>query len=316
MSVIEPEARLWDLIWGALATRSVAIVTDLGVPEALAAGPRSVDDIADEVGADGDALRRILRALSADGVFLQPEPGVFANSPASELLRDDSTAAFAHLFGGVWHQVAGALDATGEPSFPKLFDADFWSWLSERPAERAVFDRAMVAGKEDRVDRLLAVPWRGDETVVDVGGGNGSLLRSLLHRMHGLRGIVFDLPETTRDEAELGERCVFVSGDFFDHVPAGDVYIYSTVLHDWDDMSAARILTTLRECAPNGARLLLLEAVMPAGTESHGSEWLDLLLLALCGGRERDEVQWRGLLTEAGLEPVRIVDGLIEARCP
>jgi DNA-binding Lrp family transcriptional regulator len=316
MSVVEPEARLWDLVRGALATRAVGIAADLGIAESLAAGPRSAAELAEELGADPDALRRVLRALAADGVFEQPEAGVFENNPTSELLRDDATAAFAHLFGGVWHRVAGELDATGEPSFPKLFGTDFWSWLADYPAERAAFDRAMVAGKEDRVERLLALPWRGDETVVDVGGGNGSLLVSLLERMPGVRGVVFDLPETTRDEEALGERCVFIDGDFFDYVPTGDVYVYSTVVHDWDDASAARILTTLRTHAPSGARALLLEAVMPSGREAHGLEWLDLLLLALCGGRERDETQWRDLLSEAGLEPVRIVDGLIEARCP
>lgn len=316
MSILEPEARLWDLMQGALATRAVGIVADLGVADALASGPRSAADLADELGADADTLRRILRALSASGIFTQPEPGVFSNTPASEILRDDASAAFAHLHGGVWHRVAGELDASGAPAFPKIFATDFWSWLSTNPSERAAFDRAMVDGTEARVDRLMEVAWRGDETVVDVGGGNGSLLTSLLGRMPGLRGIVFDLPETTRDEAELGQHCVFVSGDFFDHVPAGEVYIYSTVLHDWNDASAGRILTTLRTHAASGARLLLLEAVMPTGNEWHGAEWLDLLLLALCGGRERDEAQWRGLLADAGLEPVRIVDGLIEARCP
>jgi hypothetical protein len=224
--------------------------------------------------------------------------------------------AFAHLFGGVWFPAAGALEPSGEPSFPHVFGADFWSWLAQNADERAAFDRAMEQGNDSRVDRLAELDWRGDETVVDVGGGNGSLLAGLLDRHRGLRGIVFDLPETTRDEASFGERCTFDAGDFFERVPKGDVYVLSTILHDWNDESAARILRTIRACAPSGARVHIIDAVVPDGNDEHGAKWLDLLMLALFGGRERDEADWRALLAAGGLEPVQIVDGLIEARCP
>src|SRR5206468_10770296 len=152
----------------------------------------------------------------------------------------------------------GELDArTGEPTFPRIFGADFWSWLADHRDERAAFDRAMAQGKERRVEQLAELGWRGDETVVDVGGGNGSLLVDLLARHPGLRGIVFDLPETNVDEQSLGERCTFVAGSFFERVPAGDVYILSTILHDWDDAHATSILRTIRDCAPPGPRVLI-----------------------------------------------------------
>jgi hypothetical protein len=172
----------------------------------------------------------------------------------------------------------------------------------------------MAQGNAGRVDRLDDFPWSGDETVVDVGGGNGSLLAELLRRRPGLRGIVFDLPETNRDEAALGERIQFVEGSFFDAVPRGDVYVLSTILHDWDDERATAILRTIRAAAPQGARLVVLETVIPPGNEPEGAKWLDLLMLALFAGRERDERQWQALLERAGFEPVNIEDGLIEAR--
>jgi hypothetical protein len=196
-----------------------------------------------------------------------------------------------------------------------MFGTDFWSWLADNPDERAAFDRAMVQGWERRVGRLAALDWRGDELVVDVGGGNGSLLVELLRRHQGLRGIVFDLPETNRDEAALGDRIEFVAGDFFERVPPGDVFVLSTILHDWDDERAAAILHTIRTAAPAGARLLVIDSVVPHGNEPHGAKWLDLLMLALLGGRERDEAQWAVLLADAGFAPVRIQDGLLEARC-
>jgi hypothetical protein len=312
-----PEARIWDLLRGALATRALGLVADLQVAEALAGGPRPVGDVAREVGADPDILHRIMRALASDGVFAEETPGVFRNTDASDLLRrGDGWGDFAHLFGGVWHRTVGELDATShEPPFPSMFGTDFWSWLADNPSERAAFDRAMVQGGDGKVERLAALDWRGDETVVDVGGGNGSLLRGLLRRQPGLRGVVFDLPETTRDEAAFGDRLTFVAGDFFERVPAGDVYVLATILHDWDDDRASAILHTIRAAAPDRARLLVLESVVAPGNDPDGAKWLDLLMLALFDGRERDETQWRTLLAGAGFEPARVEDGLIEARC-
>lgn len=315
MSDVAPEALVWNLLRGALATRALALVADLGVPAALAAGPRPVAEVARGAGVDAGTLRRFLRALASDGVFAEDEPGVFRNTPASELLLREGWGDFAHLFGGVWHRAAGELNLSGEPTFPATFGSDFWSWLATRPDERAAFDRAMVQGVDSRIERLASIDWRGDETVVDVGGGNGSLLVELLEREPGLRGIVFDRPETVVDEAGLGDRCTFVAGDFFASVPRGDAYVLSTVLHDWDDEPAAAILRSVRAAGSPGARLVILDAVVPAGNDPHGAKWLDLLMLALFGGRERDEGQWRDLLGRTGFEPLRFAERLIEARC-
>jgi DNA-binding Lrp family transcriptional regulator len=296
-----------------MGTRAAAIVSELGVADALANGPRPVAELASELGADADALHRYLRALASDGVFAELEPGVFENTPASaQLGRDASWGAFAQLFGGVWYEAIGGLDASGE----KAFAHDFWEWLAERPRERALFDRAMGQGKERRVDRLAAFEWNG-ETMVDVGGGNGSFLLELFARQPGLRGIVYDLPETVRDERRLAEAGIeFVEGSFFDRVPEGDVYVLGTILHDWPDDRAAAILRTIREHAPAGARVLILDSVVQPGNDPEGAKWLDLLMLATLGGRERTEPQWRELVEGAGLRIDAVEDGLIQASCP
>jgi hypothetical protein len=308
-----PEEVVWNLLRGALGTRALAIVAELGVADALADGPCPVADVAREVGADADTLYRLLRALACDGIFTEDEPGVFRNTPPSELLRRTSGwNDFAYLFGGVFYRAVADLDASGKPPFANTFGTDFWTWLKAHPDERAAFDRAMEQGKEGRLGRL-EVEWRGDEIVVDVGGGNGSLLVALLGLQPGLRGIAFDLPETVRDEAALGDRIEFVEGSFFERVPEGDVYILSTILHDWDDEPAAAILRTIRAAAPPEARLLILDAVVPPGNEPGGGKWLDLLMLTVAGGKERTEAQWRELLDAGGFEPVRFHEALIEA---
>jgi SAM-dependent methyltransferase len=302
-----------ELLRGAIQTRVTGVVAELGVADALAEGPRPVADVADELGADRDVLERFLRALASGGVFAEVDPGVWGNTESSALLgREMPWGAFAQLYGGVWHRAAGRLDAGGR----SVFDGDFWTWLAEHPHERALFDLAMEEGTERRVERLDALEWRGDETVVDVGGGNGSLLVALLRRRPGLRGVVYDRPETARDEDALrAAGCTFVAGSFFDIVPPGDVYVLSTVLHDWDDESAERILRTIRAAAEGDARLLVLDAVIPPGNAPHPAKWLDLIVLAMFAGRERDAAQWRALLRASGWEPVAIDDGLIEARC-
>ena len=304
---------VWDALRGALVTRALGLAADHGVPRALTDGPRSVDELAAASGADPDVLHRVLRALASDGIFEEVEPRVFAHTEVSELLTEDGWDDFAHLFGSSWLEAVAALDASGEPSFPRVFGEEFWAWLKAHPAERAAFDRAMAQGWERRLERVESVGWRGDETVVDVGGGNGSFLLALLGRHPEMRGIVFDLPETVRDESCFGDRCAFVEGSFFESVPEGDAHLLTTILHDWEDESARRILSTVRASA--GERLVLVDSVIEPGNEPHGAKWLDLLMLALFAGRERTEPQWRELLGGAGWEPVRFHEtGVIEAK--
>jgi O-methyltransferase len=300
------ELVLWELMRGALATRALALAVDLGLPEALADGPKRIDD---------DVAYRLLRALASEGVFEEVEPRVFRNTEASELLRTSGWHDFARLFGGIWLRAVVDLDATGGASFPRVFGAEFWDWLSEHPDERAAFDRAMAQDKERGIERVAGVGWRGDELVVDVGGGDGAFLRLLLDRCPELRGIVFDLPATVRDESNFDERLQFVAGSFFESVPRGDVYVLGGILHDWDDEHASRILRTIRSSADDRARLILRENVIEPGNEPDGAKWLDVLMLTLAGGRERDEAQWQALLAAGGWESVSMEDGLIEAQC-
>jgi O-methyltransferase len=302
---------LWDFLRGGLMTKALAAVVDAGVPEALANGPRPVS----ELEGDPDTLHRLLRALASDGVFRETEPRVFEHTEQSQLLLGPGWSEFAHLFGGVFFEATTDLDAsTAAPPFPQRFGAGFWEWLATHPAERAAFDAAMAGERHRPAERLAALDWRDGEVVVDVGGGNGALLVELTQRRPELRGIVLDLPETVRDEAALGDRIQFVAGSFFESVPEGDAYLLSGILHDWPDEYAAHILRTIRAAAPNHARLLINESVIRPGNDPDGAKWLDLLMLTLAGGRERDEEQWRALLEGAGFT-VESLENPIVATC-
>lgn len=316
-------AHLWELMRGGLVVQALRVAAELGVADELADGPRPIGELARRTGANEDVLRRVMRALASDGVFSEGEPDVFSNTEESELLRRGTQwSAFAHFFGGVWN--AALLEAphavrTGEETFGRVFGTGWWEWLTARPEETALFDRAMQGGAERRVESLAEVPWN-DETVVDVGGGNGTLLIELLRHNESLRGIVFDLPEVAREAEErvaaagLADRIDVVGGNMFDPVPVGDAYVLAVVLHDWDDDAAARILAQVRAAAPAHARVLIADAVIPPGNDPHGAKWLDLLMLALNRGRERTEDEWRALLERSGFRIERIEDGLVEAR--
>jgi O-methyltransferase domain len=311
MSERPPQAVLWDFLRGSLMTQALAAVADAGVPEALADGPRTVSELRGEP----DTLHRLLRALASDGVFRETEPGVFEHTESSRLLLEPGWSEFAHLFGGIFFDATTELDAsTSESPFEARFGTGFWQWLAEHPLERSTFDAAMAGERGRPAERLAALEWRDGEVVVDVGGGNGALLAELTQRRPELRGIVLDLPETVRDEAALGDRVEFVAGSFFESVPEGDAYVLSGILHDWPDADATRILRTIRAAAPSHARLLINESVIRPGNDADGAKWLDLLMLVLAGGRERDEQQWRTLLEESGFR-VESLESPIVATC-
>lgn len=325
MSDVPPPAQLWQLVRGMIATQAVYVTYALGIADELARGPQPAAELADRTGADAAALRRFLRVLASEGVFTEDD-GVFRNTPASELLRRRAPGEWELIsfFGTVWYRMfADALECarTGRPSFPRIFGDDWWRWLARNPQEGELFARAMGGGAADRAEVLAELNWRGDETVVDVGGGNGALLIELLRRRPGLRGVVFDLPEVAGEaevrvaEAGLADRCEVVAGSVFDGVPEeGDVYLLSAVLHDWGDDEASAILRNVRRAASASSRVVIVDAVLPAGTAPGGDYWMDLLMLVLLGGKERTETEWRALLAGADFRLERVRgDRLLEA---
>jgi O-methyltransferase domain len=316
---------------GFIVAQAIHAVTEAGVVDALAGGPRPAADLAAATGTDPDALRRFLRALAGEGVFVEEPAGTFALTELGGLLRSDTPGSLRHfcrLMVGEAYQVwelAGHSLRTGESAFAQRFGKPMFDWLADHPDKAAGFDAAQAGLVELRLLPLLDRDWMGVSTVVDVGGGNGGLLARLLARHPHLAGTLLDQPHAVEqaranlDRAGVAGRCRLVPGDFFAAVPEGaDAYVLAQILHDWDDERAGRILARCRAAMPGHARLLVLEQAIAEDGQPHPAKLLDLHMLVLLGGRERTETEWRTLLGGAGFTVTDIShharSSLIEAR--
>jgi SAM-dependent methyltransferase len=270
-------------------------------------------------------VRRILRALAALDIF-SIDGDTVRNTPKSELLRAEapgSVAWIAQSFANehylVWEKAEHAF-RTGTAATPDVLGSGYFDWLADHPAEASIFNRAMAAGSALKLASLDQLDW-SDQLVVDVGGGTGGLLSGLLARHPALRGIVVDLPHSeaaaleTFAAAGVADRATFLSGDFFEAVPAGgDAYVLSHILHDWDDEPAHRILRAIRDAAGDGARLAILDNVLGDGPGELVPKLIDLHMLVLVGGRERTRDEWERLLAAAGFSLERVyTDGPLAA---
>jgi hypothetical protein len=313
--------RLLELVRGYVVTQSLFAAALLGVADHLAGGPRPVDELARETGSDPAALYRLLRALASVEVFTRPTEETFALGPLGHLLRTDVEGSMRHwvlLNGGPLYRAFGEVShslRTGRPAFEAAFGQDLFSYLERTPDEAARFDAAMAdIGRRTGLAVVAAHDFAGARHVVDVGGGSGELLVAILRSHPTLCGTLFDREHaiergrSTLEAAGVGTRCRLVAGDFFEHVPAaGDTYLLSWVLHDWDDARALTILRNVRAAIPADGRLLVIESVLPAGDDPHFSRFGDVVMLVALGGQERTEPEYASLLDAAGFRLERTV---------
>jgi hypothetical protein len=317
-----PSPTLLDLIVGSWVSQSISVAAGLGIADLLDDGPLPCADLARATETHPDALYRLLRALASIGIFAEDGDGRFALTPLAEGLRTKSPAslrAYA-IFAGAdchwraWGQLPHSV-RTGECAFEHVFGTQVFDYFARHPDAAQVFDAAMTS-RSSTEDPAVAGAYKDLRgTIVDVGGGRGSLMAALLHRNPEARGILFDRPHVIEGatalirEAGLAERCQLVGGDFFDRVPrGGDLYLMKKVIHDWDDERARAILANCRAVMTGKSRLVLLEEVILPGNAPAFGKLLDLqMLVHTPGGRERTEAEYATLLRAAGLELTRIV---------
>jgi hypothetical protein len=298
----------------------------LRLADLLNDGPRRSADLAAATGTHAAALNRVLRLLASVGVFDEREDGAFALTSLGECLRDGvpgSARAMVMLFAGEriqngWKELEYCV-RTGDPAFRKRGIDDPFTDPARSPDDDVVFDAAMAdLTKLVGIAVAAAYDFTPFRTLVDVGGGNGALLISILKANPHLRGIVFDQPHAAERaraqiaESGLAERCDAVGGDFFEEAPrGGDAYVLKHVIHDWNDERAVTILRNCHRAMGENGALLIVEGIYPPRIDqslaSRGAAANDVNMLVNTGGRQRSEAEFRALYDAAGFELLRIV---------
>ena len=299
--------------------RCLHAVAEFGIADALGETPRSAEELANDTGVHAGALARTLRVLSAEGIF-EARGGAWAHTPASRLLRSDhpqSMRSFVRMIGlnVYWRGFEYFGDAlrTGQSIQDKVVSGGFWKYLSENPEASRLFDEAMMGKAAGQVAGVLkSYDFSRLGIIADIGGGRGHLLAAVLQAAPGTRGILFDQPHVTAAAQAAGmesERLRLHPGSFFtDALPVADCYLIMQVIHDWDDKEAARILAAIRKAAAPGAKLLLIECIIPEDSQPSWPKMLDLQMLTLLSGKERTEKEYSAMLSAAGFRLDRVID--------
>lgn len=320
---------LQSMVTGFRVSAALSVAAELGLSDELAAGPRTLGDLAVAVGADEDGLRRLLRALVAIGVYAERD-GSFENTALGEGLRSDrpdslrplartlQDAATWAAWGHLGHSVR-----TGENAFQALHGVDVWAYRQGDPEQNAIFNDNMAALSWSVAGAVAdAYDFAGLRTVVDVGGGQGALLEAVLARHEHLRGTVFDLAHVVAKQprsAALESRWTAVAGSFFESVPPADAYLLKSILHDWPDEECVRILRNCAAALSPGGVVLVVELVLGRPGHEADAALSDLNMLVLPGGRERTEAEYAALFEAAGLRLDRVAGtgtrmAILEAR--
>lgn len=311
-----PHEIIWNLATSTVVSRTLHVVAELGVADHIGDSTVTSKELATLCGADPDGLHRALRLLSACGVFEHDGDG-FRHNEASRLLRSDdqmSMRAFPRMMGMPSFSTSfGNLDhaiRTGAPAFELVDPEGLFAHLRRHPDEAGVFAASMTSKAGADIAAVLhAYDFSRFATIADIGGGRGHLLSAVLDAAPSARGILFDLPDVIDAVDIEHDRLGLAAGDFFvDPVPAADAYVLMEVVHDWADAEVAAIFSAVRAGASPGATLLIIEAVVDEERSDPRVHTLDIIMLAITGGRERTARQLRQLLGSAGFRLESVVE--------
>lgn len=313
MSPPSPAQLVSELARAHIAARCLHVVAELGVADALDTGPATAEALAAATGADAGALRRVLRLLAAYGVFAESDGG-FRHTDASRLLRSDAPRSLRSYVRATGMQAYwlrfGDLETAVRAGKPAADWADLVAYFADHPDQASLFNAAMVAKSAAVVPAVIeAYDFASFRRIADVGGGQGHLLRAILARVPTAQGILFELPHVIAEARDRAlPRLELEAGDFFrDPLPAADAYLLMDLLHDWSDADASRILSGVRRAAPPQARLLVVETLVPETPGPHFGKTLDIIMLAITGGRERTAAELGDLLAATGFRLLRAI---------
>ncbi len=318
---LPPPAIMLQMIQGFWISRAIYLAAKLGIPDLLKGGPQSSQDLAQATGTHAPSLYRVLRALDSVGVFAEDSQGRFTLTPLGATLLTDvpgSLRFFAIEELGenhypAWEKVLHSVQ-TGAIAFDHVYGESKWQYMAQRPEEAMIFDQAMASFSWVVASAIVgAYDFSSSRTVVDLGGGDGSLLSGILRAHNHLRGVVADVPHVVerarlRLEADgLSGRCGTAGVDFFQEVPNSDTYVLKWILHDWTDEQCVTILKNCRNAMTADGKVLIVEGVLQPGAATSFGKFVDLNMLVMTGGRERTEAEYRRLLEAAGLKLTAVI---------
>jgi O-methyltransferase domain/Dimerisation domain len=319
----DPFAEVALYVRGFQISRMLYVAAELRLADLIGGSSRTIAELADASGANPEMLMRLCRALAAFGIFSVDNEGLVSQTPRSTCLRSDAVPTLHHAarywgmastwatWGNFHHTIM-----TGEPAFEKIFGVPHFEYLKANADESGIFDAFMRHSPDDRHAAVAeAYNFSGAGIVVDVGGGNGGLLRAILVAHAGVRGVLADQAGVIAGAAEvLAEqaiRCELAATDFFVSVPeGGDIYTMSQVMHDWNDESCLKILTNCRLAMRPGARLLVIDRVLegPSGRNLPMNFLADMQMMALFpGAKERTTEQFSELLVKSGFREPKFI---------
>jgi hypothetical protein len=317
-----PPEELLQMITSYWVSQAIYVAAKLGIADLLKDGPKSSHELAKSTGTHARSLYRVMRALASVGVFAEIDDGRFELTSLAAYLQTDvpgSVHAIAIMFGEEWHwqpwfNVLHTLK-TGNTAFEHVHGMKLFEYLTQYAEAAQTFNEAMTSTTATfNATITIDYDFSSIGKIVEVGGGHGNLIASILKAYPTMQGIIFDLPSVVmgakhRIEAEgLVERCEIVGGDFFESVPSGgDAYILKNIIHDWDDIHAVAILKNCYQAMVENGKLLLVEAVIPPKNKPSLGKFLDLEMLVMSGGCERTEAEYRALFEVAGFQLTNII---------
>jgi O-methyltransferase domain/Dimerisation domain len=312
---IAPQEIMLNLIEGFWIARSIYLAAKLGIADAFDDQPKTIAQLAAATNTEPRALYRLMRALASVGIFIEVSDHCFAITSLAATLKNDVPGSMRHLVMAQmgedhslgWSNGLHSL-RTGETAFDAATGMSVWEYYAQHPEVGQVFSQSMT-DLLTPVSQAVTATYDFSEfnTIVDVGGAQGSLISTIVQSYPHLKGMLFDLPEVIAT-VNIDANIQSIAGNFFDSVPSGgDAYLMRAIIHDWDDKKSSIILKNCHRAMPNHAKLLLVESILPPGNEPSPTKFIDVVMLMMAGGRERNEEEYRLLLQSNGFELTRVI---------
>lgn len=324
--ILPPQAVLLNYAIGYnVVNRSIYVAAELGIADLLKDGPKSIEQLAEESGANADSLLRIMRTLASEGIFKAKGKEEFATNRLGKQLQsdlEDSMCAFIKAAGAnwandVWNDVLKTAK-TGKDYYENTYGENIFEWLKNNPEAQKVFDVGMTSTSAiSDIPVAEAYDFSSFDSIVDLGGGYGGQILAILKANPKLKGVLFDLPltietvkkEKINEKSGLNGRLECIAGSFFESIPEGhDAYFMKNILHDWDDPHVVEILSNCRKAMRDDSTMLVVDNIIKEDyNEQDFNKLLDVSLLTMFGGRVRTRSEWSQLFEKSGLKLKKII---------